>query len=132
MDADPSKKPAVKSAEAEALDFVIVDEGGGDSALDSSADFSHVTPETMAQVFRGFVKEKLKRWCFRSLLWGGGLGLLATEHTWARWAFGIWATIAAIHLALLLFSWRVAGRGPQLLKKMFTGRTDSGSDGRHP
>src|SRR5689334_10406421 len=111
MSAEANDRPAAKKEpEAEALDFEVVDDGrgmdprGGGPAL-SPQDIAAMAPDMLVQAFRGMLKEKLKRWFVRSLIWATVLLFLAQEHPWARVVFAIWAFIAGVHLAFLLYGW---------------------------
>jgi len=126
MSADPDDKPALRPPEAEEIEFEVMDDGAStpEASGGSMADFAaqmQMAPDMLVQAFRAMLKEKLKRWFIRSLIWGGILGLLATEHGWAEWAFGIWAVIAFLHLAFLLYGWYASGKQGAKLAQMFGG-----------
>lgn len=126
MSTGPSNKPAVVTAEAEVIDFEVVDESGrpagsGHNGGPDLAGFAAQGPGMIIQAFRAMLAEKLKRWFVRSLLWGGALGLLATEHKWARVAFTLWALVAVTHLAFLVFGWYAAGKQGAKLAQIFGG-----------
>ena len=130
MPSSPSDKPAVITQEAEVIDFEVIEDNGEKMTADSGApgieDFAAMGPQMIVQAFRTMLKEKLKRWFIRSLIWGGILGLLSTEHGWARVAFGIWAFIASIHLAFLLYGWYASGKQGAKLAQIFGGRMGGG------
>lgn len=126
MSAEQNDKPAVREPEAEVIDFDVVDDGQEKAAGPSLADFAQAGPQMLVQAFRAMLKDKLKRWCIRSLIWGGVLGLLATEHKWAEWAFGIWSFIAGIHLAVLLYGWYASGKQGAKLAQIFGGLVPPG------
>src|SRR5688572_6053352 len=110
MSPDPNDKPALRTPEAEEIELEVLDDGAPPVAASggSMGDFAEqmqMAPGMIVQAFRAMLKEKFKRWFIRSLIWGGVLGFFATEHTWAKWAFGIWAFIAFLHLAFLLYGW---------------------------
>lgn len=118
MSADPNNKPAVLEQEAEVIDFEVVEEGtGGVTAGPSLEDFAKAGPE----IIRAMLKERLKRWFIRSLAWGTVLGLFAQDSGLMRWIFGIWAFVAFIRLAILLFIWYAAGKQGAKLVQMFGG-----------
>ncbi len=122
MSADPNNKPAVREPEAEVIDFEVMEEGAGDAPAGTSLeDLAKAGPEMIVQAFRAMLKEKLKRWFIRSLVWGTVLGLFAQERGMMRWIFGIWACVAAIHLAFLLFGWYASGKQGAKLAQMFGG-----------
>lgn len=122
MSADPNNKPAVREPEAEVIDFEVMEEGAGEAAAGPSlADFAKAGPEMIVQAFRAMLKEKLKRWCIRSLVWATVLLFFAQEHTWAKWVFAIWSFIAGIHLAFLLYGWYASGKQGAKLAQMFGG-----------
>jgi hypothetical protein len=129
---DPSQTPARREPEPEAIDFDVIDAGGSaaeneDPAALDPAEMLRMGPEMVLQAFRGMLIEKLKRWFIRSLIWGGVLGLLATEHKWARVVLIIWAVIASIHLAFLLFGLYASGRQKEKLMRVFGGMRPPGS-----
>ncbi len=118
MPTDPNNTPAVREPEAEVIDFEVMDEGAGDApAAPSLEDFAKAGPEMLRAMF----KEKLKQWFIRSLGWGTVLGLFAQEPGFMRWVFGIWAFVAFIRLAILLFIWYAAGKHGAKLAQMFGG-----------
>ena len=128
MSADPVDNPALRPSEAEEIEFEVLEEGrpaakaaGGPMA--DLAEQMQMAPDLIVQTFRAMLKDRLKRWFIRSLIWGGVLGFLATEHTWAKWAFGIWAFIAFVHLAFLLTGWYVSGKQTAKLARIFGGVT---------
>ena len=129
MSSSPADKPAVITQEAETIDFDVVD---GDTTQTSAGgmpgleEFAAMGPEMIVQAFRGMLKEKLKRWFIRSLIWGGVLGLLSTEHGWARVALVIWAFVASIHLAFLLYGWYASGKQGAKLAQIFGGQMGMG------
>lgn len=118
MPPDPNNKPAVREMEAEVIDFEVVDEGASTVAAGPSlADFAKAGPE----ILRTMLKEKLKQWFIRTLIWGTVLGFFAQESGVMRWVFGIWAFVAFIRLAILLFIWYAAGKQGAKLAQMFGG-----------
>lgn len=126
MSAEANDRPAAREPEAEALDFEVVDDGRGidhSSAAEPafSADELAAAPQMIVQVFRGMIKEKLKRWFIRSLIWATILLFLWEEHGWARVVFGIWAFIASVHLAFLLYGWYASGKQGAKLAQVFGG-----------
>jgi hypothetical protein len=126
MPADHGDKPALRPPEAEEIEFEVMDDGAPAESPSggSMADFAEqmqMAPGMLVEAFRAMLKEKLRRWFVRSLIWGGVLGFLATEHTWAKWAFGIWAFVASTHLVFLLCGWHVSGKQGAKLAKMFGG-----------
>jgi hypothetical protein len=120
-----SELPAGPATDAEVIDLEVVESGAPDGADGSSAaDFAkqlQMAPDLLVRAFREMLKEKFRRWFFRSLIWGGVLGLLATEHTWAQWAFAIWLFIAGAHLAFLVYGWYASGRQGEKLARVFSG-----------
>jgi len=126
MSADQNDKPALREPEAEAIDFEVMDDGQEKAAAPSLADFAKAGPEMIVQAFRGMLKEKLKRWLIRSLIWATVLLIFAQEHTWAKWAFGLWSFVAGIHLAILLYGWYASGKQGAKLAQMFSGMTPPG------
>lgn len=126
MSADQNDKPAVREPEAEAIDFEVMDGGQENAGGPSLADFAKAGPEMIVEAFRGMLREKLKRWFIRSLIWGTVLLFFAQEHAWARWAFGIWAFIAGIHLAILLYGWYASGKQGAKLAQLFSGMAPPG------
>lgn len=127
MSADQNDKPAVREPEAEAIDFDGMDDGREKAAGPSLEDFAKMGPEMLVQAFRSMLKEKLKRWLIRSVIWATVLLFFAQEHTWAKWAFGIWACIAGIHLAFLVYGWYASGKQGAKLAQLFSGMTPPGS-----
>ena len=129
MPADPYDKPVLRTPEVEEIEFEVMDENdAGDGAGSvSAADVLKMGPDMIVNAFRSMLRERLKRWFIRSLFWGGGLGLLATEHTWAKWAFGFWAFIAGAHLAFLLYGWYASGKQKEKLMRIFGGMMPPGS-----
>lgn len=121
MSADQNDKPAVREPEAEVLDFDVVDDGQENAAGPSLADMAQMAPEMIVQAFRSMLKEKLKRWLIRSLIWATVLLFFAQDYTWAKWAFGIWAFIAGVHLAFLVYGWYASGKQGAKLAQMFSG-----------
>ena len=128
MPADQSDQPAVHTPEAEPIDFEILDDANSpsgdrdrDGAAEEFAQHLQSAPGMLVGMLRGMLKERLKRWFVRSLIWGGVLGFFATEHTWAKWAFGIWAVIASVHLAFLLYGWHVSGKQGAKIAQIFGG-----------
>ncbi len=126
MSADQTDKPALREPEAEAIDFEVMDDGQEKPAAPSLADFAKAGPEMIVQAFRGMLKEKLKRWLIRSLIWATVLLFFAQEHTWAKWAFGLWSFVAGIHLAILLYGWYASGKQGAKLAQIFSGMTPPG------
>lgn len=124
MSSESNERLTVKEPEpeAEALDFEVVDDGRGQTgSAFSPQDIAAMAPDMLVQAFRGVIKEKLKRWAIRSLIWATVLLFFAQEHTWARIAFGIWAFVAGIHLAFLLYGWYASGRQGAKLAQVFGG-----------
>ena len=130
MPADDNQMPARRDAEAEAIDFEVVDDGrgidhsrkdDGPEAAFSPADFAAMAPDMIVQAFRGMLKQKLKRWFIRSLIWCAVLLIFYEDHGWARVAFAIWAFIAGVHLAFLLYGWYASGRQGARLAQVFGG-----------
>ena len=121
MSTDPNDKPAIREPEAEVIDFDVVDDGQGSATGPSLADFAKAGPEMLVEAFRGMLKEKLKRWFIRSLIWATVLLVFAPDHAWARWAFGIWSFIAGIHLAVLVYGWYASGKQGAKLAQIFGG-----------
>ena len=131
MSVEPEKKPALRPSDAEEIEFEVVDEGGAtaaDSRRVSPQDMLQAGPELVLQAFRGMLKEKFKRWFIRSLVWGTVLGFFATEHTWAKWALGIWAFIAGVQLAVLVWSWHAGAKHVDRLAQVFGGMMPGGHD----
>lgn len=127
MSTESTNKPAPVTQEAEVIDFEVIEDGNtatseGPGGMPGLAEFAAMGPEMIVQAFRAMLKEKLKRWFIRSLIWGTVLAFLATEHGWARWAFGIWAFIAAAHLAFLLYGWYASGKQADKLAQIFGGQ----------
>ena len=129
---DPSQIPARREPEPQAIDFDVVDaydsvaDNEGSAAFDP-AEMLRMGPEMVVQAFRSMLLEKLKRWFIRSLIWGGVLGLLATEHKWAKVVLIIWAVIASIHLAFLLYGLYASGRQKEKLMRVFGGMRPPGA-----
>ncbi len=122
MSTDPNNKPAVREPEAEVIDFEVVDEGAGEVAAGPSLEeFAKAGPEMIVLAFRTMLKEKLKRWFIRSLIWATLLLFLAQDYKWAKWVFGIWAFVAGIHLAFLLYGWYASGKHGAKLSQIFGG-----------
>jgi hypothetical protein len=125
MPADANDRPALREAEAEVIDLEVVDDGhGGRHDVPpggSPENLAAMAPGLLVQAFRGLLKEKLKRWAIRSLVWATVLLFLAQEHTWARWVFGIWAFIAGVHLAFLVYGWYASGKQGARLAQLFSG-----------
>ena len=126
MSAEANDGPAAKEPEAEALDFEVIDDGrgidhsraGGQTV--SPEDLAAMAPDMIVQAFRGMIKEKLKRWFVRNLVWATVL-LIFWEHKWVRVVFAIWAFIAGVHLAFLLYGWYASGRQGARLAQVFGG-----------
>lgn len=95
--------------EADLIDVEVVDDGRGHGPAGVGADGGG-PPDLMVALGEA-AKQRLKRWVFRTALWGGILGLFATEHGWARIALWVWAPFALLSLALNLFLIRLAKRG---------------------
>ena len=95
--------------EADLVDVEVVDDGRGHGPDGGGAGVG-APPDLMAALGAA-AKQRLKRWVFRTALWGGILGLFATEHGWARIALWVWAPFALLSLALNLFLIRLAKRG---------------------
>jgi hypothetical protein len=126
MSAEANDRPAAKESEAEVLDFEVVDDGRGIDHSDgeqgfSPQDMAAMGPEMVVQVFRDMIKEKLKRWFIHSLIWATVLLFFWEEHLLARIAFGIWAFIAGVHLAFLLYGWYASGKQGAKLAQVFGG-----------
>ena len=95
--------------EADLIDVEVVDDGRGHGPA-GGGDGVGGPPDLMVALGEA-AKQRLKRWVFRTALWGGILGLFATEHGWARIALWVWAPFALLSLALNLFLIRLAKRG---------------------
>jgi len=126
MPADENDKPAVPDAEVIDLE-VVSDQPAGAGGL-SPEDMMKMAPEMVLQAFRGMLKERLKKWFIRSLIWCTVLLIFYQEHGWVRVVFWIWATIAAIHLAFLLYGWYASGKHVDRLAKVFGGMMPSRQD----
>lgn len=134
MPDDAKDKPALTEQEAEVIDLEVVsDQPAGDGGM-SPEDMMKMAPEMVLQAFRGMLKERLKKWFIRSLIWCTVLLIFYQEHGWVRVIFWIWATIAAIHLAFLLYGWYASGKHVDRLAKVFggmtPGRDSDATDGR--
>jgi len=122
MPAEDNDRLAPREPEPEVLDFEVVDEDSpGPGKNMSPRDMAAMAPDLLVQAFRGILKEKLKRWFIRSLVWATVLLFFAQEHTWARVIFAIWAFIAGVHLAFLLYGWYASGRQGAKLAQVFGG-----------
>jgi hypothetical protein len=95
----------------ETVDVEVIDDGRGHAEPSPAA--AAAGADIMAQLRETAVR-RLKRWALRTALWGGVLGLFATEHTWARVALWIWAPFAIISLVFNLLLFRLAKRGAAL------------------
>jgi hypothetical protein len=95
--------------EADLVDVEVVDDGRGNRPS-GGGEAMGGPPDLMAALGEA-ARQRLKRWVFRTALWGGILGLFATEHGWARIALWVWAPFALLSLALNLFLIRLAKRG---------------------
>lgn len=95
--------------EADLVDVEVVDDGRGHGSA-GGGEGAGGPPDLMVALGEA-AKQRLKRWIFRTALWGGILGLFATEHGWARIALWVWAPFALLSLALNLFLIRLAKRG---------------------
>jgi hypothetical protein len=129
MSVEPENKPALRPEDVREIEFEVMDEGGAPTADGrgmSAQDMLRAGPELVLQAFRGMLKEKFKRWFIRSLVWGTVLGFFAMEQTWAKWAFGIWAFIAGVQLAILVWSWRAGARHVDRLAQVFGGMMPGG------
>jgi hypothetical protein len=127
MSTDPHNPDTPAKQEAEVIDFEVIEDGEtatteGTGGMPGMAEFAAMGPQMIVQAFRAMIKEKLKRWFIRSLIWGTVLAFLATDHGWARWAFGIWAFIASAHLAFLLYGWYASGKQGDKLAQIFGGQ----------
>ena len=113
----------LQSSGADAIDLEVMDDASAGGFPDgmSPEDIMKMGPQMLVQAFRDMLKEKLKRWFIRSLIWATVLLFFAQEHGWARWVFGIWAFIAGIHLAFLLYGWYASGKQGDKLAQMFAG-----------
>jgi hypothetical protein len=108
--------PAVQ--EAEVIDVEVVDDGrgrAGEGVEDAVLGAGGAAAQLMASL-QAAAKQRLVRWVIRTALWGGVLGLFATEHTWARVALWIWGPIALLSLGFNLFLWRLAKRGGGMVR----------------
>ena len=128
MHTDPHDRPAIREPEAEVLDFEVMDDGvpSAPTGGPSLEDFAQMGPELLVKAFRDMLKEKLKRWFVRSLIWATVLLFLAQEHGWARVVFAIWAFIAGVHLAFLLYGWYASGKQGAKLAQVFGGLNRQG------
>jgi len=98
--------PAVQ--EAEVIDVEVVDDGRGRAG--------EGVEDAVLGAGGAAAQQRLVRWVIRTALWGGVLGLFATEHTWARVALWIWGPIALLSLGFNLFLWRLAKRGGGMVR----------------
>ena len=131
MPAEDHQTPARREADAEAIDFEVVDDGRGvdhsrsaaegPEAAFSPEDLAAMAPGMIVKAFRSMLKQKLKRWFIRSLIWCTVLLIFYQDHGWARVAFAIWAFVASVHLAFLLYGWYVSGRQGAKLAQVFGG-----------
>jgi hypothetical protein len=126
MPADENDKPAVP--EAEVIDLEVVSDQPAGAGGMSPEDMMKMAPEMVLQAFRGMLKERLKKWFIRSLIWCTVLLIFSQEHGWVRVIFWIWATIASIHLAFLLYGWYASGKHVDRLAKVFGGMTPPRQD----
>ncbi len=118
MSADANDRPATREPDVEVIDLEMVDDTADTM---SPEDFVKSAPDMLVQVFRGMLKEKLKRLFIRSLIWATVLIFLAQDYPWARTVFWIWAIVAALHLTFLLYGWYAAGKQGAKLAQMFGG-----------
>ena len=126
MPADPNDQPAVREPEAVVIDFEVLDDGQEKPGGTSPGDFAQAGPQMLVNAFRAMLKERLKRWFIRSLIWATVLLFFAQEHRWAEWALGVWACVAGIHLALLLYGWYASGKQGAKLAQIFGGMVPPG------
>ena len=123
------RRPAAKEADAEVLDFEVVDDGRGiDHSTDgeqtySPDDIAAMAPGMVVEAFRGMIRQKLKKWFIRSLIWATVLLILWEDHGWARVVFAIWVFFAGVHLAFLLYGYYAAGKQGAKLSQIFGGMT---------
>jgi hypothetical protein len=101
MPADENDKPAVP--EAEVIDLEVVSDQPAGAGGMSPEDMMKMAPEMVLQAFY-------------------------QEHGWVRVIFWIWATIASIHLAFLLYGWYASGKHVDRLAKVFGGMTPPRQD----
>jgi hypothetical protein len=121
MPDDAKDKPALTELEAEVIDLEVVSDQPAGAGGMSPEDMMKMAPEMVLEAFRGMLKERLKKWFIRSLIWCTVLLIFYQEHGWVRVVFWIWATVAAIHLAFLLYGWYASGKHVDRLAKVFGG-----------
>ena len=97
--------------EMETVEVEVLDDGRGHA--EPSVEAASGDVDIIARLRKAAV-QRLKRWALRTALWGGVLGLFATEHTWARVALWIWAPFTVISLVFNLLLLRLAKRGAAL------------------
>jgi hypothetical protein len=121
MPDDAKDKPALTELEAEVIDLEVVSDQPAGAGGMSPEDMMKMAPEMVLEAFRGMLKDRLKKWFIRSLIWCTVLLIFYQEHGWVRVVFWIWATVAAIHLAFLLYGWYASGKHVDRLAKVFGG-----------
>ncbi len=121
MPDEADDKLSRQEPEAEVIDLELVSDQPGAGEGMSPEDMMKMAPEMVLQAFRGMLQERLKKWFIRSLIWCTVLLIFYQEHGWVRVVFWIWATIASIHLAFLLYGWYASGKHVDRLAKVFGG-----------
>jgi len=124
MSAERDDPPALRTREAEVIDLEMMDDdaGSGEETM-SAQDFLKMGPDMVSQFLRNLMMEKLKKWFIRNLAIFTVLAVLSIEYKWANTIMSIWAFIAGVYLAILLFGWYMGNKQAAKLSQMMKGFT---------
>ena len=126
MPDDSVQPPARREPEPQSVDFDVIDDDSSDDGSDAAnmqftaADIMRMGSEMMAEALHQVFLSSLKKLAVRILIFGGVLGLFATEHGWARFLLIAFSIYAFIHLAILLYGLYVSKRKPEKLMRLFS------------